>query len=1292
MFRPALLGLLGLLIAPAQAGTNLWTKGSGADANISSLAANPLVPNVVYATSGALLLKSGDGGNNWVSLQKLLSDQATLSLVVPSPQAPDYVFVGQSAWGVGRSIYGGKDDSWRMQNGSAPYTAGNGFSCPIPSAPPLVYNFDGTVDDDQITDLGPDEAVGGGDDDATLTPLYCPDNNAVSCHAYPPVAGDYILYGSRPSIGGYDIAARIPGYCTNPAIPHAGDTNTSPRSLPPGAVTALAFSRSNSNFGFAAYQGKGIYVTDNALRTVLCPYRDPDSSNTVNGVDPDLPWACSDYNINEPDLWTENYRVNWGSGGTPLAGGPELPLTHETANTLVVRETSAGNFVYAALNGGGIRMRSGAYNAAGAWSLQSCGAAGDTGNVCNVQTLKLSPDQSRLWAGTLNNGIWRADVSAGAPASWTRVDVLSAGHACYSALRNVRALAFANLFDSTTGTSKTRVYAGSHGQGICISEDDGVSWAAFNDGLTDPATGSLFGLYVTALEVDPFNPARVHAGTFAGVYSIQTINGGVGGLTLAPTSLSFGALPVGQASALTVTLTTGSQDVGLAELNLPSGFAMENGCGTYIPAGSSCPLTVTFAPTAATSYGGNLLILLSGATTPLSVPLSGSGTTSSSSLAVSPTALAYGALAVGQSSLKTLTVSAGGSDVTISEVTAPTGFELLSGCDEFVPAGGSCLISVIFKPTQIGPYGGHLLIRTSASSSPVSVPLSGSGSLASATPITLKYADGTAIVNETHDFGTVAKGSQSLLATFMLTAPEALLLDTPVTSNPDVFQVVSQNCNRVADIDLQAGQSCTFSLRYKPGEQDNDEAFLMLSPVGASGQSYSVFLALKGASASIAAPVLNVSPTSLAFGNVAVGQGSMKTVTLAASSAGIALTEITAPTNFELVSGCGDYIPAGGSCLINVIFRPHLIGPFGGNLLIRTSASSTPVSVPLSGSGSVASATPLTLKYANGAPIVNDTHDFGVIHQGSQSDVVTFMLTAPEPLNIDTPTTSNPEIFQVISQNCSRSIGIDLLPGQSCTFSLRYKPGEPGNDEAFLMLSPSGASERSYSVFLILKGATSSSSSNTYLALDTNSISFGTLRPGSSLSRSLLVTASGGDLVISNIEAPLGYGSSHTCGNTLPAGGRCEINVNFSPANFGSYQGSLLIYSNAAGSPHSVSLSGRGADATSLSGAARGNAGAYDLTGHFRFSEWDARGGGYYYVYYERNGERFFFNGRSWTEASGEARPPFVKAGRFNDFDTLIFNAANVRALSGTTIFMGYGSNQEDMLNNFKFSPIAVLP
>jgi len=136
-----------------------------------------------------------------------------------------------------------------------------------------------------------------------------------------------------------------------------------------------------------------------------------------------------------------------------------------------------------------------------------------------------------------------------------------------------------------------------------------------------------------------FRPRR--SGTLTGTISVsdnapsspQTASlTGVGTVvTLLPASLDFGDQPVGTTSQpQTVTFTNygkstvSTLDIGLTGTN-PKAFAQTNGCGTGLPAGESCTITITFSPKKQGAATATLNVVDNGGGSPQTVTLSGNG-------------------------------------------------------------------------------------------------------------------------------------------------------------------------------------------------------------------------------------------------------------------------------------------------------------------------------------------------------------------------------------------------------------------------------------------------------------------------------------------------------------------------------------------------------------------------------------------------------------------------------------------------------------------------------------------
>ena len=117
----------------------------------------------------------------------------------------------------------------------------------------------------------------------------------------------------------------------------------------------------------------------------------------------------------------------------------------------------------------------------------------------------------------------------------------------------------------------------------------------------------------------------------------------------------------------------------------------------------------------------------------------GSGTTSGSALTASPSSLSFGNQTAGStSSAQTVTVSNPNSAaVSISQLAVTGPFGQTTTCGGSIGAGGSCTVSIQFAPTAAGAAAGSLSVASSAPGSPLTVALSGTGTVSATTNLAL---------------------------------------------------------------------------------------------------------------------------------------------------------------------------------------------------------------------------------------------------------------------------------------------------------------------------------------------------------------------------------------------------------------------------------------------------------------------------------------------------------------------------------------------------------------------------
>jgi hypothetical protein len=93
----------------------------------------------------------------------------------------------------------------------------------------------------------------------------------------------------------------------------------------------------------------------------------------------------------------------------------------------------------------------------------------------------------------------------------------------------------------------------------------------------------------------------------------------------------------------------------------------------------------------------------------------------------------------------------------------------------------------------------------------------------------------------------------------------------------------------------------------------------------------------------------------LSLGNVAFGAGASskpkRVVITNTSTTPVTFAGIVASGDFSRLSGCGPIIAPKKKCKVTIKVSPTALGTRGGALTITSSATNSPLAVPLSGNG-----------------------------------------------------------------------------------------------------------------------------------------------------------------------------------------------------------------------------------------------------------------------------------------------------------------------------------------------------
>ena len=211
--------------------------------------------------------------------------------------------------------------------------------------------------------------------------------------------------------------------------------------------------------------------------------------------------------------------------------------------------------------------------------------------------------------------------------------------------------------------------------------------------------------------------------------AIVLLNTGM--VSFSPTTpLSFKSQRVGTTStSQSVTLTnTATTTLNISSITETSSqFNMTTTCGSSVPPGGNCAMTVSFQPQSKGGHSGIISIRDSASTKPQVIELTGVGTV----VSVSPAKLDFGSQKIGtQSKAQSVTVSNHGTTaLNLSNIEIGDNFEFRQSntCGTQIAPGASCKIAVTFAPFQLGKEGGHLTVSDDGGASPQTVFVNGTG-------------------------------------------------------------------------------------------------------------------------------------------------------------------------------------------------------------------------------------------------------------------------------------------------------------------------------------------------------------------------------------------------------------------------------------------------------------------------------------------------------------------------------------------------------------------------------------
>jgi Abnormal spindle-like microcephaly-assoc'd, ASPM-SPD-2-Hydin len=264
-----------------------------------------------------------------------------------------------------------------------------------------------------------------------------------------------------------------------------------------------------------------------------------------------------------------------------------------------------------------------------------------------------------------------------------------------------------------------------------------------------------------------------------------------------PGAAAFGNVSTGNSNSQTITLTNS----GTANIVISSSTVTGTGFGVTglsapltIPTGSNVTFNAVFTPSVAGSVTGSISLSSSAPNSPLSIALSGTGVAGTQLLTFSTSSLSFGSVTVGSNSdLSSALTNTGNSSVTISAVDISSAGFTVSGVSsgETLTAGQSVPVSVQFAPTVAGAVSGNVRLISSATNSPATMGLSGSGALQSTHTVGLTWMDSASTVSGYNVYRGTINGGPYVSRLTPSPIPSTQFSDTGLQSGQTYYYVIT---------------------------------------------------------------------------------------------------------------------------------------------------------------------------------------------------------------------------------------------------------------------------------------------------------------------------------------------------------------------------------------------------------------------------------------------------------------------------------------------------------------------
>lgn len=529
-----------------------------------------------------------------------------------------------------------------------------------------------------------------------------------------------------------------------------------------------------------------------------------------------------------------------------------------------------------------------------------------------------------------------------------------------------------------------------------------------------------------------------------GVEADAVVSHGAPACTDQEGSISFGGVVPGQTKDVTVTISAaGTAPVTIVSVIAESGSSPELtiedvGDGVVLDPGGTIDLVATYAPV---DGGPDAAVFVVTTDVPSTIRIPACGQGVAPAVCARPVPLDFGALAVGQTKVETITLeSCGGEDVTISGVaiadsgmfTSDPGYRLPTAVATPITLAPGDTVDVDVEVTvnQLGATNGWLHVTSDALNNTDNYfPLQARG----AQPCDLQVLPDRLTYTNVMVGGTQAKQVQ--LANFG--ARDCTVTRAEITMGATVFAVRGVT----VPLTIASGGSAPVEVAYTPTAAGMpDMGTLELEEGGVVTP-----VALLGNPDTSNGCFVDIAPTALNFG--AVPPGTAKTLGLVVTNVGqdpcflrsVDLAPGTSPDFIETSPSFGIML-AGRSKTLTITYTPSSNGTASGAVHIGVSDSIT-------GTPTIEAVPLVAVSAAAGICVMPNAIDFGPTQtQSTQS--FTIIACGSQPVNVTGLDWTQPDAE--MTHNLGRALPFTLMPGDTQPVDVTYTPTDAAGDTAVI--------------------------------------------------------------------------------------------------------------------------------------------------------------------------------------------------------------------------------------------------